>query len=420
MRVGAPKEAEADTAPKAVVKPSAHARAARDGRGGARGGKSGRINEREDADPEPQPVQMLNEYGRGGVRAQRGRGGKQMQSDAQAPMVAMGGQLGAGPGARGRRGGRDTEYDRGEPAAGRGGYQGAERGGMRGGRGASVAGRGGPHVAMRADDRGAAPPQRGRGRGGSMMGGGGILGGGMDVGMEVPHMVHRPHMGNMRIMADDYDDDPNDPFPALTKSHAGGRMSANDQTVTVNIRGLGGRGPVQRAALDGGDDGFANIGMPAANANRPGGRRARGPNEPNFMAGTSITPSLAMAPHFTPTSINSMGAMNMPNNMQMPHQPNHQQLQQQQQVQARAVVFAMLRSIACRPECCMRPACAPAPPLSTQVLTQVVMSSGLRVRTRMRQYACVAVSRDVLPECLTSRLPVCPLSCEVSRCSRCR
>ena len=251
-----------------------------------------------------------------------------------------------------------------------------------------------------------------------MMGGGGILGGGMDVGMEVPHMVHRPHMGNMRTMADDYDDDPNDPFPALTKSHAGGRMSANDQTVTVNIRGLGGRGPVQRAALV--DNGFANIGMPAANANRPGGRRDRGPNEPNFMAGTSITPSLAMAPHFTPTSINSMGAMNMPNNMQMPHQPNHQQLQQQQQVQARAVVFAMLRSIACRPECCMRPACAPAPPLSTQVLTQVVMSSGLRVRTRMRHYACVAVSRDVLPECLTSRLPVCPLSCEVSRCSRCR
>ena len=143
-----------------------------------------------------------------------------------------------------------------------------------------------------------------RGFGG--LGGGGILGGGMDVGMEVPHMVHRPHMGNMRTMADDYDDDPNDPFPALTKSHAGGRMSANDQTVTVNIRGLGGRGPVQRAALDGGDDGFANIGMPAANANRPGGRRARGPNGPNFMAGTSITPSLAMAPHFTPTSINSM------------------------------------------------------------------------------------------------------------------
>ena len=60
-----------------------------------------------------------------------------------------------------------------------------------------------------------------------MMGGGGILG-------------DRPHMGNMRTMADDYDDDPNDPFPALTKSHAGGRMSANDQTVTVNIRGLGG------------------------------------------------------------------------------------------------------------------------------------------------------------------------------------
>jgi len=120
-----------------------------------------------------------------------------------------------------------------------------------------------------------------------MMGGGGILGGGMDVGMEVPHMVHRPHMGNMRIMADDYDDDPNDPFPALTKSHAGGRMSANDQTVTVNIRGLGGRGPVQRAALD--DNGFANIGMPAANANRPGGRRARGPNEPNFMAGTTVS-----------------------------------------------------------------------------------------------------------------------------------
>ncbi len=167
-----------------------------------------------------------------------------------------------------------------------------------------------------------------------MMGGGGILGGGMDVGMEVPHVVHRPHMGNMRTVADDYDDDPNDPFPALTKSHAGGRMSANDQTVTVNIRGLGGRGPVQRAALDGGDDGFANIGMPAANANRPGGRRARGPNEPNFMAGTSITPSLAMAPHFTPTSITSMGAMSMPNNMQMSHQPNHQQLQQQQQVQA--------------------------------------------------------------------------------------
>ena len=205
-----------------------------------------------------------------------------------------------------------------------------------------------------------------------MMGGGGILGGGMDGGMAAPQMVHQKHQGTIRTVPDDYDD-PNDPFPALTRSHTGGRMSANDQTVTVNIRGLGGRGTVQRTALDGVDDGFANIGMPAANANRPGGRRARAPNETPFMTGSSITPSLAMAPHFTPTPMNSMGNLTMPNTMpntmQMPLQSTHQQLQQQQQqvpnvcMYTRTLALATTQSITCRPNlsCLVRAARLPAP-----------------------------------------------------------
>ena len=186
-----------------------------------------------------------------------------------------------------------------------------------------------------------------------MMGGGGILGGGMDSGMAAPQMVHQKHQGTIRTVPDDYDD-PNDPFPALTRSHAGGRMSANDQTVTVNIGGLGGRGTVQRTALGGVDDGFANIGMPAANANRPGGRRARAPNETPFM-----TPEIVHAPLFTPNSMSSMGNLTlpntMPNTMQMPLQPTHQQIQQQQQqvpnvcMYTRALALAIPHSITCRP-----------------------------------------------------------------------
>jgi len=166
--------------------------------------------------------------------------------------------------------------------------------------------------------------------------------GGGRVAAPAPAVVHHQPQ-TMRVpvnMNDDPYDDPNDPFPALTKSHAGVRPGTHDQTVTVNIRGLGGRGPVQRTALDG-EDAFvlAEIGMPSANANRPGGRRVRGPGEPNYVPQNSITPSLAMAPHFTPTS----SMPNMPNNMQMPNTSLQQQQQQQKQFQQQQMTPDMMQ-----------------------------------------------------------------------------
>ena len=244
----------------------------------------------------------------------------------QMPVVAIGGQL--RPQGAGGRGGRDGDYDRGATATGRGAYHATDRGGMVSMRGGVRAG--GQVTRGMPADRGAMMPQRGRGRGGMA----GFMG---SSSMSQQDVMHQPPM--RAPVNDDYDD-PNDPFPALTERwDAGGPRVAKDHTVTVNIRGLGGRGPVQRTALDGGDDdGFGSVGMPAANANRPGGRRARGPGEANFVPGTSsITPSMAMAPHFTPTSSmpgmasnNGMNGMNsgMNNGMQMANQL----LQQQQQV----------------------------------------------------------------------------------------
>lgn len=303
-----------------MQKPSMHARAAREGRGGTRGGRGGgRMSEREDADPEPQ---VAVAYGRGGMRGQRGKGGAQ-HVEQHVPIVAMGGGQLRPQGA----GGRDFD-DRVVPSQGRNGYQGTDRGGMGGMRGG---GRGGAHVERIAppmNDRGAGavPPQRTRGRGG--------MTGQMVVGrVAAPAMVHQPQMRVPVNMYEDVDD-PNDPFPALTKSHSGGRPGSHEQTVTVNIRGLGGRGPVQRTALDS-EEGFvlAELGMPAANANRPGGRRAGGPGE--YGQQNSITPSLAMAPLFTPTSsMPNSNMSNMGNIVQISNGLNHQQQQQQKQVWA--------------------------------------------------------------------------------------
>ena len=298
-----------------------HAKAAREGRGGARGGRGGggRINERDEADPEPQAVPVS--YGRGGVRAPRGRAGRLEpgQMVTSAPVVAVGGQLRPQG-----RGGRDAEYDRGMTGPDRRGYPGADFGGGRGGVRDSV--RAAPPVRS---DMNSGMPQRGRGRGGSMVGS--SMGAGR---VAAPGMVRQPQQ-QMREVNDEYDD-PNDPFPALTKSHPGNHLSNNDQTVTVNIRGLGGRGPLQRSALEGTeDDDASTLTMPKANAGRPGGRRARVLGEQGLVPGTSITPSHAMAPHFTPTSSLNMGN-NMSNPMPMVSGPGQQQ-QQAQQVSARAM-----------------------------------------------------------------------------------
>lgn len=340
-RPGVAREDEAEQPQRIEQKPSTHARAARDGRGGGRGGRGagaggGRFNEREEADPEPPPAPATN--GRGAMRGGRGRGG-------QTAVVAMGGQLSAPV----------NEYDRAAPnlgrGAGRSSYQATDRGGMGvtrgGGHNVAQVARMAPlssgyqstdrDGAVRNDNRAAAappPPQRGRGRGGATIASMGAMS------VQAQTMMHQPLPSYIN---DDYDD-PNDPFPALTKSHAGGRMAPkNDQTVTVNIRGLGGRGPVQRTALEGADDSFEAVGMPSGNANRPGGRRARGPGETNFVAGNNtITPSLAMAPQFTPTaslsshftptpSLSSMPILS--NNMTMSAAPNqHAQAHMQQQV----------------------------------------------------------------------------------------
>ena len=319
--------------PTPEIKPSTHARAAREGKGGGqtRRGRGGRVNEREEADPMPMPEASMS---RGGLRG-RGRGvavvGQQQESQP-VPVVAMGGAL------RTRGRGRDTQYDRAVAVPGSGGYQGAERGGIVGGmRGMRGGVRAGPQHMGQAVPRGSMVPRNGETNAGPSQQlraqGGAVAGGSRSgVGSSGPGVSRQEPRRRVMNSKDSFDDE-HDPFPALTKS-----QPSSDQAVMVNVAGMDGGHPMHRTALDGGGDnaGVAALtGMPTSNANKPGGRRTRD---------TSITPSLANAPQFTPHSSlpnsadrpmptnGSMGMSNMlTGNMPMVNGPGQQQQQQQQQ-----------------------------------------------------------------------------------------
>jgi len=245
-----------------------------------------------------------------------------------------------GRGGRGGRGGGERTMPRPEPQAreqpipGRGG-RGSKAGGpvsLPGGRGSAQ------RTLTRGPENGASRVARGRGREmtepARVNAGvrGADMGRSRERGGPQKHISARPQPAQHD---DDEDDDPNDPFPALTAKAGGSarRGRGGHQTVTVDLRGSG-RGGVKamqpRSDMRrGDDDDYYNTVLPDRNLNRPSGRRARG-NEQAVLAHqqhnaamSAMSPSLAMAPQFTPTSI--AGNMNMNQQQQMQAGPPQQQ-----------------------------------------------------------------------------------------------